>query len=205
MSESESIDKTIPEPVDFTRHPSKDYRIIASLLRENIELKHAIEEAVHDPLTGLRQRKRFIEDANRIRERAAGPRAEIKHQLAVMMFDANGLKQINDSLGHDAGDDFLCVVADEISGNLRPSDVTGRLGGDEFGAVFIITAELNETRVDLLGRELRDRMNASIAEKGWGDNRLSAGITLWQEAEELTSALARADSLMYENKRQLSE
>jgi diguanylate cyclase (GGDEF)-like protein/PAS domain S-box-containing protein len=85
--------------------------------------------AFHDSLTGLPNRRRFGEHLTQAIERA---RADAQQRFAVMFLDFDRFKLINDSLGHSAGDEFLCQVARRIQEHVRPHDIVARLGGDEF-------------------------------------------------------------------------
>ncbi|HEX6460708.1 MAG TPA: EAL domain-containing protein [Thermoleophilaceae bacterium] len=99
-------------------------------LRRQAELNE--HQALHDPLTGLPNRLLFgerIDHAITHAERRGS-------RLAVLMMDLNRFKEVNDSLGHQAGDDLLMEVGRRLSGALRGSDTVARLGGDEFGLLL---------------------------------------------------------------------
>ena len=85
--------------------------------------------ALHDPLTGLPNRALFLD---RLRLTMARSDRRAEHSFAVMFLDLDQFKQINDSLGHEAGDALLKEVAQRLSACLRPEDTIARLGGDEF-------------------------------------------------------------------------
>lgn len=85
--------------------------------------------AFHDSLTGLPNRRRFLEQLSNSLARA---NAEKRHHFALMFLDFDRFKMINDSLGHGVGDEFLVAVARRIQLLLRPRDIVARLGGDEF-------------------------------------------------------------------------
>ena len=96
--------------------------------------KHAAErhhQALHDSLTGLPNREWF-----RMRADAAMRRAERGEVGALVLIDLDHFKDVNDTLGHHAGDELLRVVADRLSGSLRTDDTVARLGGDEFGLIL---------------------------------------------------------------------
>ena len=84
--------------------------------------------AYHDPLTGLANRATLEAtlDDSIDRARASG------RACALAFADLNDFKRVNDSLGHDLGDDLLCQVADRLRSAVRPGDVVARQGGDEF-------------------------------------------------------------------------
>lgn len=109
----------------MVRFVSEQYRqLITSLLlaAENQQL------ALTDPLTGLGNRRAMMAALDT--ELAAGTR------FAVALIDLDGFKQVNDSLGHQAGDQLLVEVANRLSGHIAQGDAVGRLGGDEFLILF---------------------------------------------------------------------
>jgi diguanylate cyclase (GGDEF)-like protein/PAS domain S-box-containing protein len=99
---------------------------ITARRRAETRLQHV---AYHDSLTNLVNRSRFTECLLQALE---NQRADPARQFAVMYLDFDRFKLINDSLGHNAGDEFLVMVAHRIQEHMRPSDVVARLGGDEF-------------------------------------------------------------------------
>ena len=103
-------------------------------LRATLGQREALEsqftfQALHDPLTGLANRRLFTE---RLASAIAAHR-----DPAVMFLDLDDFKTINDTLGHAAGDDVLVAVAERMRGCLRPTDTPARLGGDEFGVLLL--------------------------------------------------------------------
>ncbi|PWC48140.1 diguanylate cyclase [Azospirillum sp. TSA6c] len=98
---------------------------------ETDELYH---RATHDPLTGLANRALFCD---RLRQCVVAPeRRSSQTGPGVIILDMDGLKLINDTHGHRAGDAAICEAADRISRVVRPTDTVARLGGDEFGIVM---------------------------------------------------------------------
>jgi diguanylate cyclase (GGDEF)-like protein len=91
------------------------------------QLQH---EASHDPLTGMANRLLF---GSRVEQALA----QTGQHVGVLFIDIDDFKTVNDSLGHAAGDELLCAIADRIGHCLRPGDVAARLGGDEFAVLLI--------------------------------------------------------------------
>ncbi len=89
--------------------------------------------AFHDSLTGLPNRSRFY---TMVSQALAAVAEDPKHHFAVMFFDFDRFKLINDSMGHSAGDAFLIQVSRRIQDHVRPGDVVARLGGDEFAVLL---------------------------------------------------------------------
>jgi diguanylate cyclase (GGDEF)-like protein/PAS domain S-box-containing protein len=104
--------------------------------------------AFHDALTNLPNRRRFHEH---LEQAVAEAMADASKAFAVMFLDFDRFKLINDSLGHNAGDEFLVQVARRIQGSLRLQDIVARLGGDEF-AVLVRPLEHERTAVQLADR-----------------------------------------------------
>ena len=155
--------------------------------------------AFHDGLTGLPNRRRFLETlAEAVRRSQANPR----HAWAVMFLDFDRFKLVNDSLGHNAGDDLLKQLALRLQDKLRPSDMVARLGGDEFA----ILAERIEHERDavVLAERLMDALRKPFLVAG---NELmasaSVGITFSAFGYDSAEAVLRdADTAMYKAKSQ---
>ena len=118
---------------------ARDQQVLISLAEHaSLALNHAraveeaVHEALHDSLTGLPNRSLFLD-----RMRHALARAERESEpVAVLFFDLDGFKTVNDSLGHRTGDRLLVMVAERLAECLRPGDTIARLGGDEFAVLL---------------------------------------------------------------------
>jgi diguanylate cyclase (GGDEF)-like protein len=159
------------------------------------DLRH---QAFHDNLTGLANRALFSERL----EHALDRRRSFSTKHAVLMIDLNGFKSVNDSLGHEAGDEVLRAVAGRLRSAIRRGDTVARFGGDEFAILFEdVTGE--ESLVELV-EHLLDvvRKPITIANRKL-EPEASVGIALTGEepltAEEL---LRYADTAMYQAKQQ---
>jgi len=101
------------------------------MLKERSEAKHKAI-ALIDPLTGLANRRAFMERAQRLFERNGGADAPV----SLLAFDLDSFKRVNDAFGHPTGDDVLRIFANVLSKALRPADIAGRIGGEEFAAAL---------------------------------------------------------------------
>ncbi|MGH2883845.1 MAG: GGDEF domain-containing protein, partial [Solirubrobacteraceae bacterium] len=139
-----------------------------------------------DPLTGLSTRRAWDVAINE-RMCRRGDRAG---SFAVALIDLDGLKEINDTNGHDAGDDALAATAAALRAALRDGDLVARLGGDEF-AILVPDATLEATLA------LTERMLAALPKP----LTASAGVAMWDGRESAIQLQRRADRAMYAAKR----
>ena len=146
----------------------------------------------HDQLTGLYNRHFFEEELNRLSNSRNYP-------ISIFSADLDGLKLVNDTLGHSRGDQMLVYCAAVLKDSLRQSDILARVGGDEFAAVLIATdSEAGEE----VCRRIRDKltsMNEGIFDLPIS---LSLGLATAVNPEEgnLYDLLKKADDLMYRDK-----
>jgi diguanylate cyclase (GGDEF)-like protein/PAS domain S-box-containing protein len=150
-----------------------------------------------DHLTGLHNRKGFLAHA----EHRIKLALKNKEAFSVAFIDLDGLKQINDSFGHETGDRALVEVANILKDSVRQSDIVGRLGGDEF-AVFVIEADAVQTG-EILGRIQHNLDACNAAPDRVYRLSFSIGIASSTSASDLRieSLLGIADALMYQQKR----
>jgi diguanylate cyclase (GGDEF)-like protein len=148
--------------------------------------------ARHDALTGLHNRAIFTDRLTQALERR-GPHG----QVAVLYIDLDGFKEVNDVLGHEAGDGLLALVAQRINLCLRLGDTAARLGGDEFGILLDDLTE--EEQADLVGERLLDAL-AIPFEIAHRQMRVQASIGIAFSGTEQSSAeklINSADTAMY--------
>jgi diguanylate cyclase (GGDEF)-like protein/PAS domain S-box-containing protein len=153
--------------------------------------------AFHDGLTGLPNRRRFMECLHGAVNRS---KADARHAWAVMFIDFDRFKIVNDSLGHNAGDELLQQLARRLQERLRPSDTVARLGGDEFA----ILAERIEHERDavLLAERLMEAMKPPFR-LGGHDITVSASVGITFSAfgyDDAETVLRDADTAMYKAK-----
>ena len=167
--------------------------VVAYFDRATSELAH---QARHDALTNLLNHAAFTRELELELERAR----RYGSSVTLVFFDFDDFKEINDTYGHQAGDHALAGVAEILRGELRQSDVAGRMGGDEFAA-FLIESD-PDTGTGFLAR-LESRISALVAT---GELTvpvtISAGIARSPEdGEDADGLFAVADSRLYEAKR----
>ena len=155
------------------------------------------ETSLSDELTGLHNRRGFYllgEQALRDARRAGRP-------VSVLFFDADGLKEVNDKLGHDVGSELLLDIAALLRATFRGNDVVGRIGGDEFA---VITSASDADLTPALRRVDDATEAANCASNKPYRISLSVGALTNepQSKESLAELLDRADAAMYEKKRQ---
>ncbi len=146
----------------------------------------------HDLLTGLLNRRRFAEELERVLRYAS----RYGRAGALLMLDVDNLKLVNDVHGHAAGDEAVKIVAREILGRTRRTDVVGRLGGDEFA---IALHEAGERQALAVAGEIRGRLDRSGIDP---QIRISVGIALFGAEDELIAddLLTAADVALYDAK-----
>lgn len=159
----------------------------------NVELSHL---ASHDHLTNLFNRRMFRETL----ELANARLGRLDGCLGVLYIDLDGFKQVNDTLGHDAGDCVLVEVARRLKGAIRTSDVAARLGGDEFG---VILENLRKPEDALkVARHIIGLVADPISTAG-ETTRISASIgaaVADRPVPDVAALVTIADKMMYEAK-----
>lgn len=174
-----------------------NYVAVFSNVANLLELKNELEHhAYHDSLTGLPNRILLYD-----RLKQAILRADRTHKpLAICYLDLDGFKQVNDTLGHGAGDELLKEVAHRFSKLLRANDTVARLGGDEFVILFGDLADADDYRL------LLDRLLAHIKEPIFIDGdeanvSASIGVTIYPlDKSSFEELLEHADLAMYHAK-----
>lgn len=163
----------------------------AALARKRLagELEH---QASHDVLTGLNNRRKFEELLHQELERTS----RYQRPFAVIMFDIDHFKRINDRHGHDIGDAVLSELAAIIREQVRDSDVPARWGGEEF---IVLLPETGTEGARQAAEGLRRRIAGTLF-TGAGRVTISLGVTQYQPGDSLDSLVKRADEALYRAK-----
>ena len=186
----------------------EEERIYVSMLTDLLSM--ALQNATHldpskdgkwvDQLTGVANRLYFQQRFESEIRRAGN----YQHTLALFMFDIDGLKKINDTHGHFAGDVVIKKMADIVKKNSRGSDVVGRYGGDEF---MVLISSTTEEKAVLYAANLQRKISTTdIAIPGAGAPlriTISGGVALFPAHGQSTTELFQAaDDALYESKHQ---
>jgi diguanylate cyclase (GGDEF)-like protein len=148
-----------------------------------------------DPLSGMLNRRGFSEACMLVIEREA----VAGRPVTVMIFDIDHFKSINDRFGHPAGDEILKLFSTVVMSNLRISDLSGRIGGEEFAALLPCALEEGV----IVAERVREAFEASgiVCEQGPVDTTVSIGVAGGPAGTELEVLLASADTALYQAKR----
>jgi len=189
----------VSKPLDLMEVKTRIHNMLeVRLLYKQLEhSNHALETlALHDALTGLPNRRLLMD---RLSSAIAHARRN-KSIMAVMYLDLDGFKQINDTLGHDAGDTLLNLVAARLLAAVRQEDTVARLGGDEF--VIALWGLSHADAVAKLASKVIQAVSQSYSIQGRGVNiTASVGVGIYPtHAEEAETLMKSADLALYEAK-----
>ena len=199
----QSLSSSAVELVNCVTRMTEDGKRTVEQLRAQISgyevrMQEAERLASVDPLTGVSNR--------RILERRVERRVAEASPFFVMYLDLNQFKQINDTLGHPAGDDLLKQFAGELRHSLRPTDLVSRLGGDEFAVVVDGAAGDVKQRV----ADVKKHVNGDYSlATGKGKRKIpitaAIGLSVWKPGITAQQLLSSADQAMYEDKKRTSQ
>jgi diguanylate cyclase (GGDEF)-like protein/PAS domain S-box-containing protein len=170
------------------------YEIIAEDITRQRDLEdHLRRQAASDPLTGLSNYRHFIDVLDSEIRRSK----RTDRKFALLFFDMDGLKLINDRYGHIVGSQALCRLADVLCSCCRDIDTAARFGGDEFALVL---PEANAKTASLVAQRIRH----GVASDGKGPAlSISVGVAIYpRDGRTIESLLCAADSAVYSMKRQ---
>jgi len=163
--------------------------LMAKHLRESealiAESRKNFIAARHDPLTGLLNRRGLLAFA---RERS-------DEDLSLVFIDCDEFKSINDTYGHQVGDEYLQALAKRIVNGVKKSDLVARWGGDEFLLLLHVDVETSTTIFERINLDLE--VNPILTSRGPVFGSLSAGIATWKIGENVETAIAFAASSLH--------
>ncbi|MFJ9941748.1 putative bifunctional diguanylate cyclase/phosphodiesterase [Streptomyces erythrochromogenes] len=173
-------------------------RDVTERVRLQAQLQHSAE---HDPLTDLPNRALFT---RRVRQALTGRRAG-DHSTAVLFIDLDGFKAVNDTIGHQAGDELLIEAARRLQDSVRAGDTAARLGGDEFAALILGDGSRDRSAREYQVREIADRLRARLSQPyriGGSEVRVAASIGVAFADPGITPSdlMRNADLAMYRAK-----
>jgi diguanylate cyclase (GGDEF)-like protein len=168
--------------------------LIFMLVSERTVTAHKTAASV-DPLTGMFNRRGFAEACARVIEREANG----GRPVTALIFDIDHFKSINDRFGHPAGDEILKLFSAVVVNNLRLSDLSGRIGGEEFAALLPCPIEEGV----IVAERVREAFETSgiVCDEGPVDTTVSIGVAGGPAGTELEVLLAAADTALYQAKR----
>jgi diguanylate cyclase (GGDEF)-like protein len=166
--------------------------ILLAMAKERTEHRHKTAALV-DPLTGIANRRAFLQESERLLRR---PGADVR-PTAIVLLDLDHFKSINDRFGHAVGDQVLQMFAETAHANMRPADLVGRLGGEEFAAVL---PDTNHERAFAIAERIRSAFaEAALHVEGHPiAATVSAGVVVTQNTTpDVSVLLAQADHALY--------
>lgn len=186
-----SCQRTIVNEINYDLEIIVD--ISERVREEHRQITRLLDMASSDALSGLPNRRAFEDQLGQYI--AGSPPGS----LVLAYLDLNGFKQLNDSLGHAAGDQAIRVISARLKGNKRPADFVARLGGDEFAIIFKGAPPISDEAV----RSRFQRVMEPFATEGSVVTLgASVGLTVFRPSETAEEFVHRADQLMYQAKRQ---
>jgi diguanylate cyclase (GGDEF)-like protein len=191
----------ISKPVNWALLP----RRLAYILRNAAAAERIERLAYYDTLTGLANRQRCVETAERLFDGAAG-----SHRVGVIYADLSGLERVNDTFGHSVGDSVLKTVADKLTDALgpfraaHPSLSVARFGGDEF-VILVADPEAREVALKI-ARACSDMLKDPISHEGLEFYAIpSVGIAIYpDDGEDVSTVLKHADTARNQAKSEAS-
>jgi two-component system, cell cycle response regulator len=174
----------LTQRIDFLGEFSSSFNCMVESLDEACTA--LLHVSTHDSLTGLYNRAYFDAELLRVASGRCFP-------VSIIVVDLNGLKEVNDSRGHESGDRLIQQAAAVLRGAFRGGDVVARIGGDEFAVIMpSASEEVVQTTVVRVRRQVSDN-NSELS--------MALGYAVAQTRHELKKALSLADERMYVDKR----
>ncbi|NCB41991.1 MAG: diguanylate cyclase [Clostridia bacterium] len=166
------------------------------IIRDKTEEKESQEKiyemSIYDSVTGLYNRTFFEGEIKKLEE-------QNQNGIGIIMCDIDGLKLVNDMMGHQAGDRYLCSVGEILSSRIKDRGFVARIGGDEF--VIVILDSSTEEMIDYVNSIMADVQEANKKAETETPISISIGYSLvGVDKEDLEGALIEADDYMYRDK-----
>jgi diguanylate cyclase (GGDEF)-like protein len=172
--------------------------LFASFIAVVVYLLRKFEyQAYHDKLTGLANRKYFVEKFKKLKEKTdfSG------NNIGIVFIDIDKFKGINDSYGHDIGDRVLENIAFRMENNLKETDITARMGGDEF-VVALVDLDSKTKIIKVAKRLIKELKKPLIIDGQEIVIGISAGLSFYpDDSKVLEKLIKNADAAMYRAKR----
>ena len=192
----------LPIELNLTEIRFGGERYFTAIIRDVAERKQAEGEirrlAHYDGLTGLPNRRLFYD---RLVQAIALAKRN-RHELALLYLDLDGFKAVNDTLGHDAGDELLKAAAGRIQHRLRESDTVARIGGDEFTVILPMIA--SRADVAKVAEKILGALSTSFSLSGRKEEPrvgVSIGVAVYPtDARDMDALVKAADTAMYSAK-----
>lgn len=171
-------------------------KLVEEIDAERLRIEHI---ALHDGLTGLPNRILF---RDRLEQSLAQAKRE-KTGLAVLYLDLNKFKSINDTMGHDKGDELLKEVSLRLTNTIRDVDTAARLGGDEFAVIVRVASQADRSKALKLAERIKAALTIPVEFDGQViEAGVSIGISLFPGCDNGADLVKRADAAMFQGKRE---
>ncbi|PIE66291.1 MAG: GGDEF domain-containing protein [Desulfobacterales bacterium] len=168
--------------------------VLIESLQRGLEYEDLFQRASSDALTGLANRRVFDERIKRMMDNAR----RYHNPLTMLSLDLDKFKEINDNLGHQAGDETLIQVADLLAASVRSTDLLVRMGGDEF---IIVLNNTDQVNAQILAERLVDRIDRLDI---WADDMTKLGVSIGcaelMQGEDVQDWMERTDDILYHAK-----
>lgn len=185
---------------DYVKKPFHPKELLARVKKELTlqELQAELQQsALTDPLTELHNRRYF----NQITERLMELSKRNNEPLSVVILDIDLFKSVNDTYGHQVGDEVIKVLANRLKKYQRKSDIACRLGGDEF---ILLLPNTTVDGAEYVANKIRESVNETVIETNEGDSvtfSISLGVSEANKGMNLKDTIRKADESLYEAKK----
>ena len=187
---------SLNEVEDAKNHTTQYVALLSDITRRKQYEKQIWRQANYDALTNLPNRHLF----HRRMQQALTEAEQSQQSIGLMFIDLDHFKEINDSMGHDAGDELLKAATQRIRNTVRPQDTIARMGGDEF--TVILPSPIQKTEITTLAETIVQTLSETFPlSEGEAHISASIGIVCYPEhGDNVSSLLKNADIAMYQVK-----